>query len=141
MIGLGMAAAVITDALVVRTVLVPAMMHTLGTTNWRIPRALDRLLPHLDLEDSTEPPGAGRRRRRPGHPGARSGRQGVTPGPSSSAAPSARADGAADHQQRPTVPGGRSSPRGASLWSKTVPQRRDACHFYWKHVIDDYCYS
>jgi RND superfamily putative drug exporter len=59
MIGLGMAAAVVTDALVVRTVLVPAMMHTLGKTNWRIPRALDRLLPHLDLEDSTEPPSAG----------------------------------------------------------------------------------
>jgi RND superfamily putative drug exporter len=57
MIGLGMAAAVVTDALVVRTVLVPAVMHTLGKTNWRIPRALDRVLPRLDLEDSTEPAG------------------------------------------------------------------------------------
>jgi RND superfamily putative drug exporter len=53
MIGLGMAAAVITDALLVRTVLVPAVMHTLGKTNWRIPRLLDRMLPHLDLEDSS----------------------------------------------------------------------------------------
>ena len=57
MIGLGMAAAVVTDALVVRTVLVPAIMHMLGKTNWRIPRALDRLLPHLDLEDSDRPAG------------------------------------------------------------------------------------
>ena len=54
-IGLGMAAAVVIDALLVRTVLVPALMHMLGKTNWRIPRALDRLLPHLDLEDTTEP--------------------------------------------------------------------------------------
>jgi RND superfamily putative drug exporter len=54
MIGLGMAAAVVTDALIVRTVLVPAVMHTLGKANWRLPAALDRRLPHLDLEDSEE---------------------------------------------------------------------------------------
>ncbi len=58
MIGLGMAAAVITDALLVRTVLVPALMHTLGKTNWRIPAVLDRRLPHLNLEDSADPDGA-----------------------------------------------------------------------------------
>jgi RND superfamily putative drug exporter len=52
MIGLGMAAAVLTDALLVRTVLVPAVMHTLGKTNWRLPAILDRRLPHLNLEDS-----------------------------------------------------------------------------------------
>jgi putative drug exporter of the RND superfamily len=50
MIGLGMAAAVLADALIVRTVLVPAVMHTLGRTNWRIPAVLDRVLPRLDLE-------------------------------------------------------------------------------------------
>jgi RND superfamily putative drug exporter len=49
-IGLGMAAAVVADALIVRTVLVPAVMHMLGKTNWRIPAALDRILPRLDLE-------------------------------------------------------------------------------------------
>jgi RND superfamily putative drug exporter len=54
MIGLGMAAAVVTDALIVRTVLVPAVMHTLGRANWRIPPVLDRILPHLDLENSSE---------------------------------------------------------------------------------------
>jgi RND superfamily putative drug exporter len=55
MIGLGMAAAVVTDALLVRTVLVPALMHMLGKANWRLPAILDRRLPHLDLEDSGDP--------------------------------------------------------------------------------------
>lgn len=50
MIGLGMAAAVVADALIVRTVLVPAVMHLLGNWNWRIPAALARILPRLDLE-------------------------------------------------------------------------------------------
>jgi uncharacterized membrane protein YdfJ with MMPL/SSD domain len=54
MIGLGMAAAVIADALIVRTVLVPAVMHTLGKANWRIPSVLDRLLPRLNLEGISE---------------------------------------------------------------------------------------
>jgi RND superfamily putative drug exporter len=55
MIGLGMAAAVLIDALLVRTVLVPALMHTLGKANWHLPRVLDRRLPHLNLEDGGEP--------------------------------------------------------------------------------------
>jgi RND superfamily putative drug exporter len=60
MIGLGMAAAVVTDALIVRTILVPAVMHLLGKANWRIPAALDRILPRLALEGGTEEPaGAG----------------------------------------------------------------------------------
>jgi len=50
MIGLGMAAAVVADALIVRTVLVPAVMHMLGKANWRIPAALDRIMPRLALE-------------------------------------------------------------------------------------------
>jgi RND superfamily putative drug exporter len=50
MIGLGMATAIAVDALVVRTVLVPAIMHTLGDLNWRLPRWLNRRLPHLDIE-------------------------------------------------------------------------------------------
>jgi RND superfamily putative drug exporter len=54
MIGLGMAAAVVADALIVRTVLVPAVMHMLGKTNWRIPAVLDRILPRLDLEGGGE---------------------------------------------------------------------------------------
>jgi RND superfamily putative drug exporter len=51
MIGLGMATAIALDALVVRTMLVPAIMHSLGRSNWYLPRWLERHLPHLDLED------------------------------------------------------------------------------------------
>src|SRR5580700_6729440 len=44
-IGLGLAAAVLVDATVVRLVLVPAVMELLGKANWWLPRWLDRLLP------------------------------------------------------------------------------------------------
>jgi RND superfamily putative drug exporter len=57
MIGLGMAAAVVADALLVRTVLVPAIMHLLGRNNWRLPGFLDRWLPRLSLEGGDEPAG------------------------------------------------------------------------------------
>jgi len=50
MIGLGMATAILVDALVVRTVLVPAIMHTIGDANWRLPTWLNRRLPHLEIE-------------------------------------------------------------------------------------------
>jgi putative drug exporter of the RND superfamily len=55
MIGLGMAAAVVADALIVRTVLVPAIMHLLGNGNWRLPGFLGRWLPRLNLEDDSGP--------------------------------------------------------------------------------------
>jgi RND superfamily putative drug exporter len=60
MIGLGMTAAVVADALIVRTILVPAVMHMLGRTNWRIPAALGRVLPRLDLEGNGELEGSGK---------------------------------------------------------------------------------
>jgi RND superfamily putative drug exporter len=44
-IGLGLAAAVLVDATVVRLVLVPAMMALLGQANWWLPGWLGRLLP------------------------------------------------------------------------------------------------
>ena len=50
MIGLGMAVAILIDALLIRTVLVPAVMHTFGKANWALPAFLDRHLPHLELE-------------------------------------------------------------------------------------------
>jgi RND superfamily putative drug exporter len=53
--GVGLAAAVALDAFVLRTVLVPAVMHLCGRANWWLPRWLDRLLPHL----AVEPPVAG----------------------------------------------------------------------------------
>jgi RND superfamily putative drug exporter len=48
--GIGLASAVLLDAFVLRTVLVPAVMHTLGDRNWWLPRALDRVLPRLAVE-------------------------------------------------------------------------------------------
>jgi RND superfamily putative drug exporter len=50
MIGLGMAAAILIDALLIRTVLVPAIMHSIGKANWSLPAAPDRYLPRLNLE-------------------------------------------------------------------------------------------
>jgi RND superfamily putative drug exporter len=58
MIGLGMATAIAVDALVVRTVLVPAIMHTIGDANWRLPAWLNRRLPHLDIEGDAVAPQA-----------------------------------------------------------------------------------
>jgi RND superfamily putative drug exporter len=51
LIGLGMATAILVDALVVRTVLVPAIMHTFGRANWQLPEWLNRHLPHLAIEE------------------------------------------------------------------------------------------
>ena len=48
--GVGLAAAILIDATVVRMVLVPATMSLLGRWNWWLPGWLDRVLPHLDLE-------------------------------------------------------------------------------------------
>ncbi|HEY0999853.1 MAG TPA: MMPL family transporter [Streptosporangiaceae bacterium] len=48
--GIGLAAAVALDAFILRTVLVPAAMHLFGNANWRLPRWLDRRLPHLAIE-------------------------------------------------------------------------------------------
>jgi RND superfamily putative drug exporter len=50
MFGLGLAVAVLIDATIVRTVLVPATMKLLGDWNWWLPGWLDRLLPNLDIE-------------------------------------------------------------------------------------------
>jgi RND superfamily putative drug exporter len=49
-IGLGFAAAIFVDAYLIRTVLVPAVMHVLGRANWWVPAWLDRLLPRLHVE-------------------------------------------------------------------------------------------
>ena len=55
-IGLGMAAAVLLDAFLLRTLLVPALMHLSGRANWWLPGWLDRLLPHLSIEPATQQP-------------------------------------------------------------------------------------
>jgi RND superfamily putative drug exporter len=55
LIGLGMATAILVDALIIRTVLVPAIMHSLGKANWYFPSWLERRLPRLQIEAATEP--------------------------------------------------------------------------------------
>ena len=48
--GLGLASAVLIDALIVRTLMVPALMLLLGRLNWAMPATLDRILPQIDVE-------------------------------------------------------------------------------------------
>jgi RND superfamily putative drug exporter len=55
LIGIGLAAAVLIDATVVRMVLVPAAMQLLGDRNWWLPEWLDRRLPQLELEAQVAP--------------------------------------------------------------------------------------
>ncbi len=48
--GVGMVAAILIDATIVRMLLVPAVMYLLGRGNWWLPRAMDRLVPQLHVE-------------------------------------------------------------------------------------------
>jgi putative drug exporter of the RND superfamily len=48
--GIGLGGAVLIDAFILRTVLVPALMHFIGRANWWIPRWLDRVIPRVALE-------------------------------------------------------------------------------------------
>ncbi|WP_329378960.1 MMPL family transporter [Streptomyces sp. NBC_01351] len=50
MFGIALAAAVALDAFVLRTLLVPALMHMLGGANWWLPAWLDRRLPKISIE-------------------------------------------------------------------------------------------
>ncbi|MGW0817757.1 MMPL family transporter [Streptomyces viridiviolaceus] len=50
MFGIALAAAVALDAFVLRTLLVPALMHMLGRANWWLPRRLDARLPRISIE-------------------------------------------------------------------------------------------
>jgi RND superfamily putative drug exporter len=48
--GIGLAGAILIDAFIIRTVVVPALMHMFGRANWWLPGWLDRILPHLNVE-------------------------------------------------------------------------------------------
>ncbi len=50
MFGIGLATAIFVDATIVRLVLVPATMELLGDANWWLPKWLDRVLPHINVE-------------------------------------------------------------------------------------------
>ncbi|MET8976868.1 MMPL family transporter [Streptomyces sp. NPDC004539] len=59
--GLGVAVAILLDALVVRTILVPAAMQLFGKWNWYLPKAVDRVLPHVSVEGPSQAPAASAR--------------------------------------------------------------------------------
>jgi RND superfamily putative drug exporter len=52
--GVGLASAVLMDALIVRSILIPGLMLAVGNRNWALPKSLDRVLPHLNVEGQGE---------------------------------------------------------------------------------------
>ena len=52
--GIGLATAILLDALLVRTILVPAVMHLGGKANWWFPGWLDRILPRVSVEGPSD---------------------------------------------------------------------------------------
>jgi RND superfamily putative drug exporter len=54
--GLGLAAAVFIDAVIIRSVLVPAIMQLFGEKAWWLPAWLDRILPKLHVEPAEGDP-------------------------------------------------------------------------------------
>ena len=52
--GVGLSTAVLLDAFVLRTFLVPSLMHLFGKANWWLPRPIDRCLPHLTVEPTED---------------------------------------------------------------------------------------
>jgi putative drug exporter of the RND superfamily len=57
--GFALAFSVLVDALIIRGLLVPALMHLLGPANWALPGWLDRILPRLALEGPDHGPAVG----------------------------------------------------------------------------------
>ncbi len=49
-LGVGLAVAVLLDATIIRTILVPATMRLLGEWNWWLPRRLRQILPEVKLQ-------------------------------------------------------------------------------------------
>ena len=55
-IAFGLGFGVLVDAFVVRMTLVPAVLALLGRNSWRLPRQLDRALPNLGIERTSQRP-------------------------------------------------------------------------------------
>jgi RND superfamily putative drug exporter len=52
--GIGLAAGVLVDAVIIRMAVVPSVMFMFGKSNWWFPRWLDRITPNIGLEDPEE---------------------------------------------------------------------------------------
>jgi RND superfamily putative drug exporter len=48
--GTGLASAVFLDAFILRTMLVPSLMHMFGRANWLFPKWLDKITPQVSVE-------------------------------------------------------------------------------------------
>ena len=59
MLAIGLASSVLLDATIVRLLAVPAVMYLLGRSSWWLPRCLDPVLPHIDVEGEEQPATAG----------------------------------------------------------------------------------
>jgi putative drug exporter of the RND superfamily len=55
--GFGLGFSVLVDALVIRSLAVPAIMHLIGPANWYLPAWLDRIVPNLSVEVEDGTPG------------------------------------------------------------------------------------
>jgi RND superfamily putative drug exporter len=67
--GFGLGFSVLVDALLIRSMLLPAAMHLIGPANWYLPARLARILPRLDIEAAET-----------GGPGETGGTEAVVPG-------------------------------------------------------------
>ena len=56
LVGIGLGGAIAIDAFLLRTILVPALMHGLGRSNWYFPKWLDRITPRLSVEPADAEP-------------------------------------------------------------------------------------
>jgi RND superfamily putative drug exporter len=74
--GFGLGFSVLIDALLIRSMLLPAIMHLIGPANWYLPARLARALPRLDIEAGET-----------GGPGETRGAEGTVPGPHEAADP------------------------------------------------------
>jgi RND superfamily putative drug exporter len=53
--GIGLAAGIFVDAFIIRMAVVPSLMFLFGDANWWFPKWLDRIIPHLSVEDPDDP--------------------------------------------------------------------------------------
>ncbi|WP_149562083.1 MMPL family transporter [Streptomyces cacaoi] len=87
MFGIALAAAVALDAFVLRTLLVPALMHLLGGANWWLPGWLERWIPRVSIEPGQLPRDPAHQEPVPGEQPGPAGAQAPAPAPALAAAP------------------------------------------------------
>ena len=68
--GFGLGFSVLIDAILIRSMLLPAVMHLIGPANWYLPARLGRALPRLDIEAGEADAPAPTGHREPTRPGA-----------------------------------------------------------------------